>query len=92
MSIVTETAALLTQVVSAMVADRAAVKVTAAPGPAGNVVFRVVVGPKDKGKIIGKQGRTARSLRIVLSAIAKEHGANYSLDVDGFLGAPLEDA
>ena len=84
MDLVAETTALLTMIVSAMVADRDAVRVTASPGPAGNVVFRVVVGPKDKGKVIGKQGRTARSLRIILSSIAKEHGKNYSLDVDGF--------
>lgn len=83
MDIVAETTELLTMIVSAMVADRESVRVTASPGPARNVLFRVIVGSQEKGKVIGKQGRTARSLRIILSAIAKEHGANYALDVDG---------
>ena len=82
MRITSETAALLTLVVKAMVADPEAVRVTADPGPAGFTVFRVVVGPKDAGKVIGKQGRIARSLRIILSSIAKEHGQNFSLNVD----------
>ena len=93
MDTVAETIALITMVVSAMVADRGAVRVTAIPAPGGLVIFDVNVGLKDKGKVIGKQGRTARSLRIILSAIAKEHGQNFSLDVngDGSSGAALED-
>ena len=90
MHIADETMALLTLTVSAMVTDREAVRVTAAPGPAGIIVFRVVVAAEDKGKVIGKQGRTARSLRIILSAIAREHGANYSLNVEGFSLGPEE--
>jgi predicted RNA-binding protein YlqC (UPF0109 family) len=44
----------------------------------------------DTGKIIGRQGRTARSLRIVLQAIAKEHGQNYQLDINGMqVDAPI---
>jgi len=35
------------------------------------------------GKLIGRQGRTARSLRIIIQAIAKEQGKNYQLDIDG---------
>ncbi|MGI4826582.1 MAG: KH domain-containing protein [Janthinobacterium lividum] len=87
-----EMSALLHLVVSAMVTDTTAVKGTAIPGPARLTVFSVIVGPRDKGKVIGKQGRTARSLRIVLNAIAKEHGQKFSLDVNGdpVSGADLE--
>ena len=35
----------------------------------------------DVGKIIGKQGRTARSLRTLLSAASMKMGLAFSLDV-----------
>ena len=82
-----ETGVLLTTIVSAIVAEKEAVRVTNAAGSGGEIIFRVVVAAKDRGKVIGKQGRTARSLRVVLSAIGKKSGQNYSLDVDGSTAA-----
>ena len=39
-----------------------------------SVVFEVKVAEEDMGKVIGKQGRLARSIRTVVKAIAsKEH-------------------
>ena len=37
--------------------------------------------PADIPKVIGKQGRTARSLRIILSASAKKFDRNITLDI-----------
>jgi predicted RNA-binding protein YlqC (UPF0109 family) len=37
----------------------------------------------DMGKLIGRQGRTARSLRIIVQAIGKEQGQDYQVDIDG---------
>jgi predicted RNA-binding protein YlqC (UPF0109 family) len=37
----------------------------------------------DLGKLIGKQGRTARSLRIIAQAIGKERGQDYQVDIEG---------
>ena len=37
----------------------------------------------DLGKVIGKQGRTARSLRIIAQAIGKEKGQDYQVDIGG---------
>jgi predicted RNA-binding protein YlqC (UPF0109 family) len=37
----------------------------------------------DLGKVIGKQGRTARSLRIIAQAIGKEKGQDYQIDIEG---------
>lgn len=93
MKTVVETTALLRMLVSAMVTDKGAVEVAATSGPTGLVLFTVIVGPKDRGKVIGKQGRIARSLRIILSSIAKEHGQNFSLDVNGDAPSrtPLDD-
>jgi predicted RNA-binding protein YlqC (UPF0109 family) len=39
------------------------------------------VAPNDIGKIIGKQGRTARSLRVILGAVSMKLNRLYSLDI-----------
>jgi predicted RNA-binding protein YlqC (UPF0109 family) len=44
-------------------------------------VLRLQVAQSDVGKIIGKQGRTARSLRTILSAASMKVHHRYSLDI-----------
>jgi len=44
-------------------------------------VLRLYVNPDDLGKVIGKQGRTARSLRTILSAAGSKVQHRFSLDV-----------
>ncbi len=48
------------------------------------------VAPSDVGKVIGKQGRTARSMRTILGAVSMKHHHRYSLDIleDGDQGSP----
>jgi len=43
--------------------------------------LRLRVAQTDVGKIIGKQGRTARSLRTILSAASMKVHHRYSLDI-----------
>ncbi|MCK9410090.1 MAG: KH domain-containing protein, partial [Bacteroidetes bacterium] len=38
------------------------------------VIFKIKVAQADIGKIIGKQGRTAQSMRVLLSAVAAKSG------------------
>jgi hypothetical protein len=45
------------------------------------IALRVSVHPTDIGKIIGKAGFTARSFRIIGTAIAMTHGARFTLDI-----------
>jgi predicted RNA-binding protein YlqC (UPF0109 family) len=47
----------------------------------GGTVFRVTVAPPDVGKIIGKNGRTASSLRVLLSAMGVAAKKQYSLNI-----------
>ncbi len=47
----------------------------------GAVVLRLQVSPRDLGKVIGKQGRTARSLRTILSAASMKLKHRFSLDI-----------
>jgi len=47
----------------------------------GSICFRVQVSPSDIGKLIGKQGRTARSIRTILGAASMKTGHRYTLDI-----------
>ena len=42
-----------------------------------SILFLVSVAPADRGKVIGREGRTARSLRILLSAIGMKSGTSF---------------
>lgn len=48
---------------------------------AGTTVLKLQVSPKDLGKVIGKQGRTARSLRTILGAASMKLKHRFSLDI-----------
>lgn len=46
-----------------------------------STVLRLHVAPSDIGKVIGKQGRTARSLRTILSAASMKLRHRFALDI-----------
>jgi predicted RNA-binding protein YlqC (UPF0109 family) len=46
-----------------------------------STVIRLRVAPTDIGKVIGKQGRTARSMRTILSAASMKLKHRFSLDI-----------
>ena len=56
------------------------VQVSAVQEDAG-VVLELRVAPADIGKVIGKQGRTARSIRTILAAASVKLQQRYSLDI-----------
>ena len=62
-------AAVLTHIVTSIVDDPAAVKVEATESR-GRVRLDVRVGPGDLGRVIGRRGRTAQSIRTVVRAAA----------------------
>jgi predicted RNA-binding protein YlqC (UPF0109 family) len=78
-----EVCALLSLLLRAMVDKPEEVAVRVAGNEGVIVVLQVECEEKDRGKLIGKQGRTARSLRIILASIAKTQGTQYRLDIDG---------
>lgn len=47
----------------------------------GESVYELTVAPEDLGKVIGRQGRTARAMRTILSAAASIQGQQVSLDI-----------
>lgn len=44
-------------------------------------VIELEVAPDDLGKVIGRQGRTARAIRALLSAAGQKSRRRYSLDI-----------
>lgn len=46
-----------------------------------STLLKLRVAPQDLGKVIGKQGRTARSVRTVLGAVSMKLHHRYMLDI-----------
>ena len=45
--------------------------------------LELVVAPDDRGKVIGKRGRTADALRTVLDAVARRRGTACDMEILG---------
>jgi len=71
--------AVLSHVVSSIVDDPAAVEVEQAPSK-GRIKLQVKVGPGDLGRVIGRRGRTAQSIRTVVRAAATRDGVEVDVD------------
>lgn len=71
---------LVLEIARALVDDSEAVVVESIAQPEGTLL-RLKVAPGDVGKVIGKQGRTARSLRTILTAASMKQHHRYSLDI-----------
>ena len=57
------------------------------------VLLTLTVNPEDLGRVIGKRGSTAQSLRTLLRALGAKNDARYNLKIvnnDGFSGAREE--
>lgn len=77
---VSEIRTLVSEIAQALVDDPSAVKVEAVLEQ-DTAVLRLQVAPADVGKVIGKQGRTARSLRTILGAASMKHRRRFALDI-----------
>ena len=47
----------------------------------GATVIELMVAPNDLGKVIGRQGRTARAMRTLLAAAGNKQRRRYILDI-----------
>ena len=47
----------------------------------GHIILRLEVAPDDKGRIIGRQGRVAQSMRVLLRVAAVKQGARATLEI-----------
>ena len=46
-----------------------------------SVIIELSVGPDDMGKVIGKQGRTARAIRVILGAAGMKMKRRFNLEI-----------
>ncbi len=72
--------ALVEQIAKALVDEPEQVSVNEIDGEQ-MVVLELRVAPNDLGKVIGRQGRTARSLRTILGAAGMKLHKRYMLEI-----------
>lgn len=70
----------LARLVAFLVDEPDEVEITERPGR-GATRFEVRVAPDDLGKVIGRQGRTARALRTLLEVRGTQDGRRYALEI-----------
>ena len=52
------------------------------PNEEGVVVYHLHVAEGDMGRVIGKQGRIAKAIRVVMRAAANRNDAKISVEID----------
>jgi hypothetical protein len=72
--------ALIEQIARALVDEPDHVSVTEVDGEQA-VVLELKVAPNDLGKVIGKQGRTARAMRTLLGAAGMKLHKRFTLEI-----------
>jgi len=74
---------LLKTLASGLVNDPDAVKVTVdEPNEDGVVVYHLSVAADDMGRVIGKQGRIAKAIRVVMRAFATRNDEKIMVEID----------
>lgn len=71
---------LIEQIAKALVDDPAQVSVNPVE-EGGETVLELTVAPNDLGRVIGKQGRTARAMRNLLGAAGLKFHKRYTLEI-----------
>ena len=74
---------LLIAVARGLVEDKDAVLVTVDPvREDGTIVYHLSVAENDMGRVIGKQGRIAKAIRVVMRAAAVRQGEKVVVEID----------
>ena len=72
---------LLTYIVQNLVDKPDEVSVTERKSSSGELVYEVRVGEGDMGKVIGRQGKIVKQIRILMRAVAQRKGKKVSVDI-----------
>ena len=74
---------LLSAIVCGLVRNPDAVSITVdEPDSSGVEVYHLHVAPEDMGRVIGKQGRIAKAIRVVMRAAAVRQGEKVIVEID----------
>ena len=71
---------LIEYVAKTLVDDPTEVRVTERTSP-GEVQLELEVAPEDMGRVIGRAGRVASAMRMLLRVAAVKHGVRATLDI-----------
>ena len=71
---------LLTYIVQSLVEKPDEVSVTERES-GGETVFEVQVASGDRGKVIGRQGRVVKEIRVLMKAVAQRQGKKVSVEI-----------
>lgn len=71
---------LLLYVAQNLVDDPSAVRVDEREDD-GETVFELRVAPSDMGKVIGRHGKIAREIRVLMRSVASRQGKRVSVDI-----------
>lgn len=74
---------LLVSIASGLVEDPSAVNVTVdEPNEEGVIVYHLHVAENDVGRVIGKQGRIAKAIRVVMRSAANRSEQKIAVEID----------
>ena len=74
---------LLVAIAQGLVDDKDAVVVTVdEPNEEGTTVYHLHVASDDMGRVIGKQGRIAKAIRVVMRAGASRNNEKVAVEID----------
>lgn len=74
---------LLYAIVEGLVEDKSAIKITQGePDSEGIIVMHLSVAPDDMGRVIGKQGRIAKTIRTIMRASAARSNMKVTVEID----------
>lgn len=74
---------LLLDIARGLVEDKDAVQIVVdEPNEEGIIVYHLKVADSDTGRVIGKQGRIAKSIRVVMRAAAARSNQKIMVEID----------
>lgn len=74
---------LIRTIARGLVDEKDAVTVTRdEPDAEGVIIYHLHVAPDDMGRVIGKQGRIAKAIRVVMRAAAVRKGEKVMVEID----------
>jgi len=73
---------LLTIIIESLVSDKDAVSISETSSDR-NIVFEVRVAESDMGKVIGREGRIAKAIRIVMKSMAAREDKRVNIEFIG---------
>ncbi len=73
---------LLLTLAKGLVEDKEAVSVSVdEPNEEGIIVYHLSVAPSDMGRVIGKQGRIAKAIRVIMRSVASQKGEKIMVEI-----------